>query len=231
VRKNISAPRYRIASEEKSSTNWMLTFADLLSLILTFFVLIYAMSALEGSKFREISASLSQKLNPTFKVEEETPAADKGIKRIDVPVAINLDYLTAIITDKFKDSKKLRSAFTIRNEEDKIIISLVGAIAFDEGKSDLTQEGTQALFFIGGILQTIGNHIDVFGSLADDGDSAANWELSLNRAVVVSQALRNMGYAYKITSFGQAPVTFVGEKSEAASRHVDIVIRSNSAEL
>ena len=41
----------------------MITFADLLSLVLTFFVLLYAMSSLEDEKWHEISHSLAQRLN------------------------------------------------------------------------------------------------------------------------------------------------------------------------
>lgn len=221
--------------DEKPNQAWMMTFADLLSLVLTFFVLLYSMSALESNKWEEISQSLAQKLNPSIEVERETPAASRSIEKISLPKAMSLDYLSAIIADKFRDSTGLQEAFTLQYQDDRLVISLIGKAVFEEGNATPTEDGGIAIFLIGDILQTIGNHIDIYGTAPMQKNSEkqqlSGWELSLSRAAVVSKALRNMGYEYKITSFGRAPATPTGEESEKSSQRVDIVIRSHSAEL
>ena len=46
------------------SKGWMITFADLLSLMLAFFVLLFAMSKVEVDSWKALVDSLSNRLNP-----------------------------------------------------------------------------------------------------------------------------------------------------------------------
>ncbi len=62
---------------------WMVTLADLLSLILTFFVLLFSMSTLELEQWEKISQSLSQNLSLEKKVKETKPAAEQAIEKIN----------------------------------------------------------------------------------------------------------------------------------------------------
>jgi len=224
---------------QQSGSNWMITFADLLSLILTFFVLLYSMSALEDNqKWEEITKSLSQKLNPNKDAEEQAPAAQISVTRISMPKAANIDYLATIITDKFNDSPELSTMFSVRKLDDRIIISLIGARAFTEGEKELTNDGLYALSLIGEIIQTVGNRVDIYGTAPDETGSSS-WHLALSRAFAVSRALRNMGYEYKLSQFGRVisneqdfELTDVPkEKRETFSRRVDIIIRQDEAEL
>lgn len=56
--------------EKKGSPAWMATFADLMSLLMCFFVLLLAFSEMDASKFKELAGSLSK----AFGVQRDVPA-------------------------------------------------------------------------------------------------------------------------------------------------------------
>ena len=62
------------ANRTASRQSWMLTFTDLVSLLLTFFVLLFSMSTLEIEKWEAITASLSRSLDVA--VRGRAPADD-----------------------------------------------------------------------------------------------------------------------------------------------------------
>ena len=49
----------RKPDEPKGSPAWMNTFADLMNLLLCFFVLLFSMSTVDAEKFEKVAASLS----------------------------------------------------------------------------------------------------------------------------------------------------------------------------
>jgi chemotaxis protein MotB len=231
------------ASSTRPKNAWMLTFADLLSLILTFFVLMYAMSSLEEVRWKQITSSLSQRLNPNQVGKTVTPTEQLSITKIDVPQAKDLQYLYTIITEKFASNEVSAKILKARLMEDELILSLPADVAFNPGTDTLAPQAKDLVGFLGDVVGTIGNHIDVVGHadpnpIKEGGAFPSNWELSLSRAMVVADMLKYHGYMYKINVFGRASSTLEnlsGEVPEAERyqylRRVDIVIRHNRAEL
>jgi chemotaxis protein MotB len=54
-------PRKRQRQEEKGVPKWMVTFSDLMPLILVFFILLFSMSVVDAQKFRAIADSFNQR--------------------------------------------------------------------------------------------------------------------------------------------------------------------------
>lgn len=225
--------RYINPEEESGGQErWLMTFGDLLSLILTFFVLMYSMSVVREAEWVEVSNSLAQELNPEEEQQHMEPNAVLSIEKIKIAQAQSLQYLSSIIRDKFRDANT-RGVFELELLEDRLIISLVGSSTFHLGKTALTKDGVEALHSIGEVLQPIGNQIEVYGSVApepiDESEFPSHWELSVSRALMVAQFLRNVGYEYKIMSLGRINLD---EDNNAATekgqennkRRVDIVI-------
>lgn len=57
-------------AEKENSERWLLTYADLITLLLALFIIMYAMSSVDQQKYKIISQSLSAAFN--------TPAAGEG---------------------------------------------------------------------------------------------------------------------------------------------------------
>ncbi|MBW4081606.1 flagellar motor protein MotB [Paenibacillus sp. S150] len=70
--RNRRKPRW---GERESSDRWMITYADLITLLLIFFVVLYAMSSLDTQKFNIITGSLSD----TFKTGSSVLDGGNGV--------------------------------------------------------------------------------------------------------------------------------------------------------
>ena len=70
----------------ENAERWLLTYADLITLLMVFFVVLYSMSTADADKFKKISAALSQ----AFSVEvlQGTPDAGlmDGISKPEAPI-------------------------------------------------------------------------------------------------------------------------------------------------
>jgi len=213
----------------------MLSLADLISLLLTFFVMLFAMSKVKIDRWDEVVDALSQSIAPSPVEDTDEPMANMNIPRVYRKPAMNLDYLSAVIDDAIDDNPVLGDARMSR-DADKLVISLPGDILFVAGSSDMTAQAKQALFVLGGVLRNIGNRIGVQGHtdprpLSGRGQYASNWELSLARAGAVANELKQSGYTDYINIYGfaasrydQLPKLLDEEARYAMARRVDIVI-------
>ena len=67
------------------SNAWMVTFADLTALMLTFFVLLFSMSKVETSHWEAIVDSLKHELNPSKSGQADSVGERHEATRIDLP--------------------------------------------------------------------------------------------------------------------------------------------------
>lgn len=220
-------------SPPKLGTAWMLTFGDLVSLMLTFFVMMFAMSSVKIGQWESIIDALSQSLGPPDKKSVPVATARYNIATVFRKRAVNLDYLAAVIEEAVRHQPILSGSRLIRLE-DALVIALPGDLLFGAGKAVLSEHASDALFHLGGVLRNVGNRIGVNGhsdsTPPEAGTYQSNWELSLARAVAVANALRRAGYPDEISAFGYSDTRFSelpdlpDEKRRALARRVDIVV-------
>lgn len=208
---------------DRATRVWLITFTDLVALMLTFFVMLFAMSNVKLTEWRSIINSLSQTLRPEHAETVPAPSAAFNIGTIFRKRAIDIDYLAALLGEAF-EGQGLLSQGRVTRLEDRLAIALPGDALFETDGSGLTEDGRRALFVLGGVLRNIGNQIDVKGH-ADEGRAARGyasaWELAAARAATVANALRQSGYTDDIVAFGYAN----GHDGVAVARRIEVVIR------
>lgn len=216
-----------------SATAWMVTFTDLVSLMLTFFVMLFAMSSVQVDKWEKMIDALSQSLNPETRKTISAPTAKYNISTTFRKRAINLDYLAAVLEEAVARDALLRGS-RVLNLEDRMIVALPGDLLFGPGTALLTERAQRAIFELGSVLRNVENRLGVNGhsdaTPPEGGRYASNWELSLARAIAVANALRRAGYPEDITAHGFSNTRFEElpnlppEQRQALARRVDIVI-------
>lgn len=231
----------KVANRGKAPA-WLLTFSDIMALMLTFFVLLYSMSTPELEKWEDFTEALTVGFSK-FK----SPKAFQGqqqeinIERLDFKNALNLDYLESLIHDSIIKDDALADV-KLFNQGDRLILSLPVDLLFQTGKTDVNTEGRRALFDLGAPLSRIRNRIEVIGHADPQpitgGAFASNWELSLARAVEVSAILYEVGYTRDILVRGMSSARFDElprslSRTERAdfARRVDIVIMRDDGTL
>lgn len=212
---------------------WLVTFTDLVCLMLTFFVMLYAMAEPDPRTFQALAAGLSGGAPPR-QDGAERPLAAFTAESLDTEAAIDLGYLGRVFEAQMRGTPEL-SQVVITRRDDDLVLALPSDLLFAPGSADLSAAGEKALFVLGGIARNIGNAVEVVGHTDPTPISGAfpsNWELSLARARSVADSLRRSGYQRPVTVRGQADGRFAevapwrpeAERLRLA-RRVDVVVR------
>ena len=220
-----------------SNTIWMTSLADLLALLLAFFVLLFSMSEIKVDRWQTLTETFGNKMSDITDLVTRTGEADKNMAMISEPKAIDLSYLEHILNGK-KEQSPLLADVEIFKAEEKLVISLAGWDFFKPGTEKEGSKVAEVIDMIGNTLGHISNRIEVYGHTDPDPITSPtakyenNWSLSLARAMSVANELAKSGYTYPIRVFGMADSRFnelanVKDKDRkyALARRVDIVVR------
>jgi len=224
--------------KEPSAERWLLSYADFITLLLVFFIIMYSMSKVNVTKFNQMVTVL-----------EKTFGGQSSVIKLD-----NAGLLPQQITRSGEARRKQRqlyvktveqlqkeiSAKEVRVKEDErgIVISLASDFFFGSGKADFGDSTEAVLRKLYGIFSATPNNIRVEGHTDDIpivlGSSLAqrfpsNWELSSQRSVNVLKLLDKLGIdrkrlsaiAYADTRPAKPNDTYEGR---AYNRRVEIVI-------
>lgn len=222
-------------AQQGGGSTWLISFTDVMALMLTFFVLLFAMSNPKQEDWEQLTQKINESFNQFQGKAENRGAEDAvNIEKINFSQALDLDYLQAIVRKLIAQSPELESARII-DSADRLIISLPQDLLFDSGRAVLKLEANRAIFTLANTLGRIQNRVEIVGHTdprpVSGGDYASNWELSLSRAAAVGAMLQNVGYQKPLTFRGQAagrfddmPETIPINERLDISRRVDVVI-------
>ena len=225
--------RNRKQQSSDSGSEWLTTYSDMVTLLLCFFVLLYAFSNLDQERFSGVMASFRGGSG----VLEGGNTISQNIEEQ------NLGILKEII-EEYAEENNLESGITVSIEDRGLIIRLKDNVLFDPGKADLKPESKEILFSIAEILQKeefvdksikVEGHADTTPVNPADG-YPTNWELSTARATNVlrylveennieGERISASGYSYyKPVVANDTP------ENKSKNRRVDIVILRSSSE-
>ncbi len=199
------------SAKAATKDSWLIIFADLLALLLTFFVLMFSMNSVQVSKWKAVVESLSENLNP-----ERARIQDEDWHNIEAALvpqkeALSLAYLKKIFEDKLQYDPILRRS-SVKLQDDRLAITLPADLIFEKGQSEFSRDAHKSMQELGAALHMIQNKITVVGHTDLEPTSGAryptNWELSLVRAISVARLIRRAGYAQAIETYGDGPSRF-----------------------
>lgn len=181
---------------------WITTFSDLMSLLLTFFILLYSMSNVDAAKFKSISDSLTSILNglgQTSVVEEQITEtildeAENGFDDLIKDITVRQEILD--MYDKVQDYvnlEELDAKVSVTMNRRGVFVDIKEAILFEPGSADLKETGITVLRQLEGLINDFENDIVIEGHTDDVPMNTvfypSNWELSTGRAVSVVRYL------------------------------------------
>lgn len=234
-------PRKKKKNDDINPNAWMDTYADTITLLLTFFILLYSFSTTDNQKLKLIAEALKGQIEGIpMKVEgtsdisiEELEqgigqGAGLGVGQGD-PYKELVDKVTDVI-----DSNGLSDVVQIREENAGVVLQLNESILFDLGSAALKSDSIQVLDAISTIIPKIENEIMIQGNTdnipINSGNYKSNWELSTARAVtVVKYFIETKGLdptRLSATGYGEYRplVDNSTEENRAINRRVDILI-------
>lgn len=229
-------------NEGAGMMRWLLTYSDLITLMMAFFVVMYAMSSVDKKKYETLSATLRQALH--VEGSGNSVIADQlGQAQMETPSPNDLQALKAKedaeyqqIIDKVKNtanSEEMGSVVFIIDERG-LVISFLDTLLFDLGHADLRQNALSVLDRVAAAVKNSAKIIRVEGH-TDDLPIAtlqypSNWNLSAARAITVTSYFITQHAIdprrLSATGYGEYRpiVPNINEENRKKNRRVDIVV-------
>lgn len=245
--------RKKGSEEEGNSERWLITYSDLITLLMIFFILMYTMSRVDAQKYAAVANSLSMVLSgkAVAMLDSSGPSFVDGVSGQEIPGESGeqgqLDEIKEQIGKfmELEDSQastksagqkltRLGDNISIIDQERGLVISFKDSLLFGSGSDELTAQARDIITEVGLALTPIPNYIRVEGHTDNlpitTNKFPSNWELSVLRASNVVHVLQNdSGISpdrLSIIGYGEYRSLVPNEdvQSRAANRRVDIVI-------
>lgn len=218
--------------EEEHAGNherWLLTYSDLITLLMIFFIVMYSMSEMDKNKFQ----GMAEQLGIVFGDGQVISVKDSGPGGLLKDISYNpMDETQKKLEEYFEDSG-LGSMANIYRDERGMVVSLNEGLLFSSGSAELDEKSREIIIKITGAILGLPNYVRIEGFTDNVPIRSvrykSNWELASQRAINVSQILIDSGFApQKIStvSYGEYRpiVPNDNENNRKLNRRVDIVV-------
>ncbi|MDJ0927802.1 MAG: OmpA family protein [Gammaproteobacteria bacterium] len=228
---------------------WMVTFADLMALMMTFFVLLYSFSSIDEQKYKMIAASMAKGFGsvltqtkqpravkpgpPAMIPSPMTPGSRSRNNQRPSQAAQRNEQMHEEIKQSL-ESEIAEGIISVETSGNSVIIRFPEEIAFPPGSDDISDEIMPILKRVTNALQDTPGTVMVSGHTDDrpikSATFSSNWELSTDRAVEVIHRLQQLGTieSERLTAVGYGSTRPIAPndtpENRAKNRRVEIAI-------
>ena len=197
------------------SPKWFIIFADLLALMITFFVLIYSTTVIEHKNWEDIKKSLQQRLNPLKKEEIVVVPETKSIPKITKPVGDAVNYLYVVLQKKLAQNG-IRYIH-LKDMGDEVMLDVESREFFINSSDELSLEGREKLDMLASLIVPLSNRMEIHALVAPTDvkdplraqiSQIDRWQRSFTLARSVARHFEDYGYPQAIISVGRADSLF-----------------------
>ena len=217
---------------------WVMTYGDLMSLLLTFFVLIVSFSSMQESKFEQAAESLKEAFGvmaqPEHVIELNKPLIPRKSDREG-----NLEFLYEVRDlEKTVLEENLDDQIMIETRDDGVLIRLPAPLLFRSGQAVLLDVSQPVLKKLASLFRKFPGEVRVEGHTDNIPITSAsfpsNWELSSARAVAVARYFQGLGIPpgrLAATGYGEYRPQGSNDTDDgrATNRRVEILLARVSA--
>lgn len=222
---------------------WLNSYADMVTLLWTFFILLFAVSVLNAKKFESAVGSLQRSfgiLDAATSVLENGSTSDFSLETI-----VNELARLEAIGEGFREELEragLSDRVSIEMDSRGLIFRFKDSALFDLGSADIRTDAKPTLEKVGQLLRTVDYRVRIEGHTDNWPISTerfpSNWELSTGRAAsVVRFLIENVGFGpdkFEAAGYGEwRPIeTNATSLGRQRNRRVDVVLlRPSLSEL
>lgn len=189
-----------VTRPRSGSSAWMVTFTDLVALLLTFFVMVFAMRDVEEDTWQTITNSFVTALDTMEEVQVTAPRFDIDIERVARTEGEDLDYLFAVIENLF-EQESLTASATLEPRPTGVAIRAQRADLLAEEGQALSEEGQALLFNLAGVLRNLPNALELIVEVpgrAGLDPQADAWAEALRIGGLLADGLAESGYGARV---------------------------------
>ena len=179
---------------------WMITFGDLVMLLLTFFVLLLTMKSMDTGALKDRFKEVAETMGPLdYRYVKPGGSLIDGVHLYKRSIVVSnsrtldemLDLLEGIERESLEELhlEKLRQIVEVKTDQRGIVIVMEFGHLFDSGKAEIRPGGFAVLDCIGRLFRYVANDIVVMGHSDNQPlnkkEFESNFELSVYRALNV----------------------------------------------
>lgn len=221
--------------KKEISQGWLTTYSDMMTLVLTFFVLLYSFALVDLKKFNSMAASIRSAFggeNPSI-LQYNYDSGNAPILGSSSSGGQSENDVYQTVS-KFIETNSLKQYVTIKEGSRGVYIEFNEKILFDSGRAEIKQQGMAALMKISELIRNMPNQIVIEGHTDNvpihTDQYSSNWELSTARSLsVLKYFIENRGMdprRFSIAGYGEYDPIASNDAPEgrAQNRRVNILI-------
>jgi chemotaxis protein MotB len=233
--------------EHENHERWLVSYADFITLLFAFFVVMYSISAVNEGKFRTVSESIKAALNPMqsppvsakpFQIgESKTTAVQPSVQANREKVIQRLQ----VVTKSAGKSVKMFVEPASEQRVGEIVLTISDHVLFKPGEATLQPDALPFLRGLADVLVELDRHVKIEGHTDNvpirTAQFPSNWELSASRAVMIVRVLSEL-YGVPAShlaaiGYGETrPLTAnLDPEQRAKNRRVEVIILEHAPSL
>jgi len=166
---------------------WLLTYADMITLLLAFFVIMYAISKVDLKKYQTIAASIRGAFRTTPNTTVPTGGGEHLLPAPD-PLGAIVAELQAQLAEEIRDGR-----IQVERGPDRIVLRFQDTVFFERGRTELQPRAQHILDKLALVVGRLPNALEAEGHTDTlpirSLQFPSNWELAVARATAVVRYL------------------------------------------
>lgn len=230
--------RHRVEHIKTGHERWLVSYADFITLLFAFFVVMYSVSQVNETKYQ----SLSETLNTAFNQATASNSGSDQESTVQGSSEETTERSLAKLESLSEDIQASLSKFDVAGEanlsanENWVELTLSSELLFKVGRAQ-TNKDAQVLFSdIADMLSNVDNEIQVVGHTDDlpisNAEFSNNWELSSARAISIVNLFAFQGIQQdrmSAVAFGEFRPVADNSTEEGRRKNRRVVLRISSA--
>jgi len=223
--------RKRFDDEPENHERWLISYADFITLLFAFFVVMYAISSVNIGKYKVFSDALGDAFGgqgsatPINTQVQNLPIPNPGLRRRTELLRKEKAHMTKLAQDLLSTLAPLVKEGKVRVTQNSrgVSVEINASVLFDPGAALLTADSREALQAVAGLLKADTHDVQVEGHSDNvpikNAVFPSNWELSAMRAGSVVRLFIEAGVApARMSAVGHADNYPVASNDDAEGR-------------
>jgi chemotaxis protein MotB len=210
---------FESAPDEPAGQEWLVTWADMVSLLLVFFMVLQAFSTINEKKFADAMHSIQRAFRTPVAFEGGAPVPGEPEEMEEMERALADEDIEGISVQGFSN---------------RLVVTVESGLLFDLGRAELRPDAAPVMDRVARALAAVDGSVRVEGHTCDLPVGAGspfrdNWGLSSGRALTVVGALVERGIRpERLAAVGNGEFRPVapndGEENRRRNRRVEFVV-------
>jgi len=223
--------RRKFDDEPENHERWLISYADFITLLFAFFVVMYAISSVNIGKYKVFSDALGDAFGgagaarPINTQVPNLPIPNPGLRRHTELLRKEKEHMTKLAQDLLSTLAPLVKEGKVRVTQNSrgVSVEINASVLFDPGEARLTAQSSEALRAVADLLKSDTHDVQVEGHTDNQPIKntlyPSNWELSAVRASSVVRLFIAAGVApTRLTAVGHGANIPVASNDDAEGR-------------